>query len=261
MKRLILALVATGMLAFAQLPHAIPDGYELPNGWRLTPLGRAIPTEDMVLNVSLAPDRKAVVALHSGFNPHGLVVVDAHSEEAAQRIPLKSAWLGLAWHPNGKRLYVSGGNANGKNAHPRAHLHLRLRERPPLERAVGHARRDHRYLGALLVRPGASSQQASALRRQSRHRRRAEQRRRLRYRDRQAAAAHPGGGQPVRAGAQRQRPDALRLQLGQRFGQRHRRQHAARHRPNRRRRQSQRHGAFQGRPPLRLLLQRQHRRR
>ena len=97
-----------------QLPHATAGGYELPNGWRLTPLGRAIPTEDMVLNVSVAPDRKSVVALNSGFNPHGLVVVDAHSEEAVQRIGLKSAWLGLAWHPNGKRLYVSGGNANGR---------------------------------------------------------------------------------------------------------------------------------------------------
>jgi YVTN family beta-propeller protein len=96
------------------LPHATEGGYELPNGWRLTPLGRSIPTEDMVLNVSVAPDRKAIVALHSGFNPHGLVVVDARTEEAVQRIPLKSAWLGLAWHPNGKRLFVSGGNANGR---------------------------------------------------------------------------------------------------------------------------------------------------
>src|SRR5882757_5055846 len=118
MKRILIALLACGVLVSPspsqQLPHAISDGYELPNGWRLTPLGHAIPTEDMVLNVSFAPDGKSVVALHSGFNPHGLVVVDARSEEAAQRIPLKSAWLGLAWHPNGKRLYVSGGNANGR---------------------------------------------------------------------------------------------------------------------------------------------------
>jgi YVTN family beta-propeller protein len=97
-----------------QLPHAIPNGYELPNGWRITPLGRSVQTEDMVLNVSMAPDRKAVVALHAGFNPHGLVVVDPRAEEAVQRIPLKSAWLGLAWHPNGKKVYVSGGNANGR---------------------------------------------------------------------------------------------------------------------------------------------------
>jgi len=115
MQRLALAFTACGVLAFGQIPHATPNGYELPNGWRLTPLGRSITTEDMVLNVSLAPDRKAMVALHAGFNPHGLVVVDAHSEEAVQRIPLKSAWLGLAWHPNGKKVYVSGGNANGRN--------------------------------------------------------------------------------------------------------------------------------------------------
>src|SRR5258706_16166022 len=114
MIRFTLTLLIAGVLAAQQIPYAINGGYELPNGWRLTPLGRAIPTEDMVLNVSLAPDRKSVVALHSGFNPHGLVVVDARSEEAAQRIRLKSAWLGLAWHPNGKWLYISGGNANGR---------------------------------------------------------------------------------------------------------------------------------------------------
>src|SRR6266567_4381582 len=112
MRYLSFALILTGVLAAQQVPHAIPGGYELPNGWRLTPLGRSVSTEDMVLNVSVSPDRKAVVALHSGFNPHGILVVDTRSEEAAQRIPLKSAWLGLAWHPNGKKLYVSGGNAN-----------------------------------------------------------------------------------------------------------------------------------------------------
>src|ERR1051325_1277604 len=91
MKRIVLAL-AIALSGFAQqLPHATPNGYELPNGWRLTPLGRAIQTEDMVLNVSMSPDRKAVIALHSGFNPHGLVVVDPQSEEAVQRIRLKSA--------------------------------------------------------------------------------------------------------------------------------------------------------------------------
>jgi YVTN family beta-propeller protein len=117
-----LCLVLLGCVAVAppshsqQIPHATASGYELPNGWRLTPLGKSIPTEDMVLNVSVAPDRKAIVALHSGFNPHGLVVIDARTEEVVQRIPLKSAWLGLAWHPNGKRLFVSGGNANGRKA-------------------------------------------------------------------------------------------------------------------------------------------------
>jgi YVTN family beta-propeller protein len=68
----------------------------------------------MVLRVVPAPDGRAVIALHSGFNPHGLVVVDTRSQEAVQRIPLKTAWYGMAWSPDGKTLYVSGGNAAGR---------------------------------------------------------------------------------------------------------------------------------------------------
>lgn len=101
-------------LSFSQLPKPVAGGYDLPNGWKITPAGRAIVTEDMVLKLVPSPDGKAVMALHSGFNPHGLVVVDARSQEAAQRIHLKSAWMGMAWVPNGKKLYVSGGNANSK---------------------------------------------------------------------------------------------------------------------------------------------------
>jgi len=101
-------------LAAAQLPHAIEGGFELPNGWRITPLGKPVPTEDLLLNMIPAPDGRAVISTNGGWNPHGLVVIDPATEDAVQRIPLKSAWLGLAWHPGGKKLFVSGGNANGR---------------------------------------------------------------------------------------------------------------------------------------------------
>jgi YVTN family beta-propeller protein len=105
-------------------PHALSGGYALPNGWRITPLGKAIVTEDMVINETLSPDGRVVVALHAGFNPHGLVVVDTQSDEVVQRIPLHTAWLGMAWSPDGKRLYVSGGNANGKKTQSRAPIYV-----------------------------------------------------------------------------------------------------------------------------------------
>src|ERR1700720_1297223 len=59
--------------------HSVSDGYALPNGWRITPLGKAIVTEDMVINETLSPDGRVVVALHEGFNPHGLAVVDTQT--------------------------------------------------------------------------------------------------------------------------------------------------------------------------------------
>jgi DNA-binding beta-propeller fold protein YncE len=104
---------AFALVAAAQTPQPIPGGFSLPNGWRLTPIGKSLETNDMVLNATAAPDGLAVIAMHAGYNPHGIVVVDTKTEEIVQRIPLKSAWYGLAWSPDGKRLFVSGGNANG----------------------------------------------------------------------------------------------------------------------------------------------------
>jgi YVTN family beta-propeller protein len=111
-------LLSAGMLAVlcgparAQLPHAVPGGFDLANGWHITPVGKAVGTEDMVLKLVTAPDGKVVIASHSGFNPHGLVVIDAKTQEPLERIRLKSTWMGMAWSRDGTTLYVSGGNAN-----------------------------------------------------------------------------------------------------------------------------------------------------
>jgi YVTN family beta-propeller protein len=98
--------------AFAQLPHATTDGFNLANGWKITPIGKAIGTEDLVLKLVASPDGKAVIASHSGYNPHGVVVIDTKTQEPVQRIPLQTTWLGMAWGHDNKTLYVSGGNAN-----------------------------------------------------------------------------------------------------------------------------------------------------
>src|SRR5580700_6760554 len=92
------ALTGAGALV-AQTPGASPAGFDLPNGWRLTPTGKSLETSDMVLNATAAPDGQAVIAMHAGYNPHGLVVVDTKTEEIVQQIPLKSALFGLAWSP------------------------------------------------------------------------------------------------------------------------------------------------------------------
>lgn len=103
-------------LLAAQTPKRNASGADLPNGWKITPVGRHATTMDYVLNVQQAPDGKALVGLHSGFNPHGLAVVDPLTAEVVQRIPQKSAWFGMAWSPDGKRLYVSGGNGNSRRS-------------------------------------------------------------------------------------------------------------------------------------------------
>lgn len=137
--RLSAILALTGALLYAQLPKPVQGGYELPNGWRITPLGKAIPTEDLILNLALSPDSKTLVATHGGFNPHGLVVLDPATETVRQRIPLRSAWLGLAWSPDGKRLYASGGNSVSRRDPATAAIYVfdaaegKLSEKPSAE--------------------------------------------------------------------------------------------------------------------------------
>lgn len=100
--------------ATQQSPKYIPGGFDLPNGWRITPAGKAIATiEDLVLNAVTSPDGKIVVATHSGYLPHGIDVIDVKTRKLVQQIPLKTTWMGLAWSADGHTLYVSGGNATG----------------------------------------------------------------------------------------------------------------------------------------------------
>ena len=95
-------------------PQAVAGGFDLPNGWRITPTGQAIGTTgDLVLKLVAAPDGKALIANHSGYLPHGLTVIDPVTRKVVQEVKLRSSWMGMAWSSDGKTLYVSGGNADG----------------------------------------------------------------------------------------------------------------------------------------------------
>ena len=98
-------------------PGHVEGGFDLPNGWRITPAGKDVGTiGDWVLNLVTAPDGRAVIATHSGYLPHGVDVFDTQDEKMTQNIGLRSTWLGLAWSADGKTLFVSGGNAAGEKS-------------------------------------------------------------------------------------------------------------------------------------------------
>jgi YVTN family beta-propeller protein len=102
------------LFLFVSVLAAQPAPVGLPNGWRITPAGKHVVTADYVLNLTTAPSDQQIVALHSGYNPHGVMVIDPKNVEITQKTPLKSAWFGLAWAPDGKTLFISGGNAESR---------------------------------------------------------------------------------------------------------------------------------------------------
>jgi YVTN family beta-propeller protein len=83
----------------------------LPNGWRIAPAGQALSVGDLPLSMLESPDGRYLVVANNGYLKPSLTVVDLQKSYVRSKFSLDNAWLGLAWHPDGKRLYCSGAAA------------------------------------------------------------------------------------------------------------------------------------------------------
>lgn len=98
--------------AAAQRPGVERGSTLLPNGWRIAPAGRHITVGDLPLAMAESPDGRFVVVTNNGYEKPTLTVVDLEKLVVRQTFSLDNAWLGLAFHPGGAKLYSSGGSAN-----------------------------------------------------------------------------------------------------------------------------------------------------
>ncbi len=100
----------------APLPGPLGGGTTLlPNGWKIAPAGEHLPTGDLPLALVPSPDGRYLVVSNNGYGVPTLTVVDRRTFLAVSRTPVANAWLGLAFHPDGKRLFVSGAARNAVN--------------------------------------------------------------------------------------------------------------------------------------------------
>ena len=83
----------------------------LPTGHILEPAGVTRPVGQMPLGMIPSPDGRRVVLLLSGWREHGLQVVD-RAGTVTQTLPQAAAFVGLAFSPDGRTLYASGGNSD-----------------------------------------------------------------------------------------------------------------------------------------------------
>jgi len=82
----------------------------LPTGALLDPAGTSIDLGPLPLAMTLSPDKKRVIVLLNGWREQGIQVVDRSSMRVLQKVSLPAVFLGLTFSPDGKSLYVSGGN-------------------------------------------------------------------------------------------------------------------------------------------------------
>jgi len=84
----------------------------LPTGWTIAPAGTHLFVGDLPLNLVLTPDRRYAIVTNNGWSAPTLTLIDLERDQMVARVPVDHAWYGLAWHPDGRRLYSSGGAEN-----------------------------------------------------------------------------------------------------------------------------------------------------
>jgi DNA-binding beta-propeller fold protein YncE len=84
----------------------------LPNGWKLSPVGKMLHLGDLPLNIAVSPSAKMLAVTNNGQSDQCIHLIDAEKMLVLDSIVTAKSWLGLTFSKDGKYLYASGGNDN-----------------------------------------------------------------------------------------------------------------------------------------------------
>jgi YVTN family beta-propeller protein len=115
MRKLIVALSAVAFTSYAgaqNLQQVESKKVTLPNGWSLTPVGRALQLGDLPLNIAVSKSKKWLAVTNNGQSVNSLQLIDATTERVTDSAVVPKAWYGLVFSSDGRRLYAGGGHDN-----------------------------------------------------------------------------------------------------------------------------------------------------
>ena len=84
----------------------------LPNGWKLSPAGTTTPLGDLPLSLEISPGGRLAAVSNGGWGENSVQLLDAATGRVLDTSVVPAAWAGLAWAPDGRTLYASGGQHN-----------------------------------------------------------------------------------------------------------------------------------------------------
>jgi YVTN family beta-propeller protein len=130
---------------------------QLPNGWRIAPTGRHSHIGDLPLNMVWDPSGRSLIVANNGWTRPTLTIFDAVNFQIRATVPVDHAWLGLAWHPDGSRLFTSGAAQNAINQFSWDGVTLKpagqIAIAPPVMRPTFETLDDSGFIGGIAVTP------------------------------------------------------------------------------------------------------------
>ncbi|NLP09063.1 beta-propeller fold lactonase family protein [bacterium] len=109
-----LCLAGVGLFIFScsskiHLPGPVKGGVLLPNRWLLSPVGAQLALGDLPLNMALSPSGDLLAVNNNGFSRHFITIIDPKQDQIIQELDFSKGFYGMAFAPDGRDLYASGG--------------------------------------------------------------------------------------------------------------------------------------------------------
>ncbi|SMB87861.1 40-residue YVTN family beta-propeller repeat protein [Hymenobacter roseosalivarius DSM 11622] len=96
------------------LPGPLPATQQtlLPNGWKLSPVGQQVPLGDLPLNLVVSASGRLAAVINCGWGANSVQLLNPTSGAVLDEQIIKAGWVGLAFGPQEKMIYASGGQKN-----------------------------------------------------------------------------------------------------------------------------------------------------
>ena len=117
-RSVLFGVLAAGLIGLAlysqqarkQTVGPLPEGgFLLNTGWRIRPAGKEIPLSTLPMSAALAPDGRMMAALNGGYLPSSVDLLDMETVRKVSGVAITDGWRGLAFSPDGGKLYAGGG--------------------------------------------------------------------------------------------------------------------------------------------------------
>src|SRR5262245_30364711 len=73
-------------------PGPTKDGFLLPNGWHLTPVGKHVEITDLPLNIHPLKDNRHAIVTTNGYNRHEVSLVDLTDGKVVTAESARQSW-------------------------------------------------------------------------------------------------------------------------------------------------------------------------
>ncbi len=90
----------------------LPAQIQLPNGWKISPVGKSFELGDLPLNIAVSKSSKYMAVTNNGQSTQTIQLVDVKSEHIIDQVEIEKSWYGIVFTSDEKYIYVSGGHDN-----------------------------------------------------------------------------------------------------------------------------------------------------